>query len=153
MSFINHQKDFIDILAVFIPPVIALMLLYVAYLQWSTNEKKRKQDLFDKRHEFFEELLCLIKAIFLKEGFSNKNQKLLEELKTKSLLFSKEIDEYLEELDKKHKEMAVFQDDEGLTYHKANDSELKKYENLKNYFGNQQRRIKIIFEKYLRMEK
>lgn len=51
MDSIN--KDWIDILSALLTPTIAIVVAFIAYLQWRTAEEKRKQDLFDKRYKFY----------------------------------------------------------------------------------------------------
>ncbi len=47
------QEDWLDILSALAPVFISMGVAYVAFQQWRTAEKKRRQDLFDKRYEFF----------------------------------------------------------------------------------------------------
>ena len=50
------EQDWIKILSALLTPAIALFAVLIAYLQWQTEERKRKQDLFDKRYAFFKRL-------------------------------------------------------------------------------------------------
>lgn len=36
--------------------IVAALAALIAYMQWLTTEKKRKQDLFEKRYEFYQKL-------------------------------------------------------------------------------------------------
>ena len=47
----SNTKDWIDIFSAFLTPFVALITVYIAYQQWQTNERKRKQDLFDIRYD------------------------------------------------------------------------------------------------------
>jgi hypothetical protein len=52
----SQKKDYFDYVT---PVAIPVLLLYVAWQQWQTSEKTRKQNLFDKRYkilDIFEEL-------------------------------------------------------------------------------------------------
>lgn len=44
-------KSAINILSALLTPTIALLTAFIAYQQWQTNERKRKQDLFELRYE------------------------------------------------------------------------------------------------------
>lgn len=50
---LKPEKDIIDIIAAFAPVIISLGVAYIAFQQWRTAEKKRRQDLFDKRYDFY----------------------------------------------------------------------------------------------------
>lgn len=52
----SSEKDRIDIFSAISMPIIAAIVAFVTWLQWDTNEKKRKQDLFDKRYTFYSKL-------------------------------------------------------------------------------------------------
>lgn len=50
---IQPEKDWLDVLSALAPVLISIGVAYVAFQQWRTAEKKRRQDLFDKRYKFF----------------------------------------------------------------------------------------------------
>lgn len=47
----QNSNTLIDILSASLTPIIAILGSYVAYQQWKTNEKSRKQSLYDYRYE------------------------------------------------------------------------------------------------------
>ena len=53
----------IKAIGAFLPFLIAIFMAYIAYQQWQTNERKRRQDLYDKRYEFYEAILNKINEI------------------------------------------------------------------------------------------
>ena len=53
LALIKPQKDIFDIFAALAPVLISFGVAYIAFQQWRTAEKKRRQDLFDKRYDFF----------------------------------------------------------------------------------------------------
>lgn len=46
-------ENWTSISSALLTPTIALIAVYIAWQQWKTAESKRKQDLFDKRYQFF----------------------------------------------------------------------------------------------------
>lgn len=46
---------------------LALCVAIIAFMQWRTSEKQRKQDLFDKRFEFYDRLKNLYLSLFQRE--------------------------------------------------------------------------------------
>ena len=53
LTFNIAQKSntLIDILSASLTPIIAILGSYIAYQQWKTNEKSRRQSLYDYRYE------------------------------------------------------------------------------------------------------
>lgn len=66
----KNYEYLIKAIGAFLPFLIAIFMAYVAYQQWQTNERKRKQDLFDKRLELFNVLLNFF------EGFNREDPEL-----------------------------------------------------------------------------
>lgn len=52
----SSNKDWIDIFQALLTPVIAIGGLGVAIFQWRTNEKKRQNDLFDRRYALYQRI-------------------------------------------------------------------------------------------------
>lgn len=50
------EPYWIKTLSALLTPAIAMFAVLIAYLQWKTAERKRKQDLFDKRYEFYQKI-------------------------------------------------------------------------------------------------
>lgn len=49
----------VQILSALLTPAIAITVGVIGWLQWRTNERKRKQDLFDRRYEFYKRALAI----------------------------------------------------------------------------------------------
>ncbi len=64
------EKDWIDILSALLVPSIAIAGTIIAIMQWRTNELKRKQDLFDKRYDFYQRL----RKVYLAHHGTNPSQ-------------------------------------------------------------------------------
>lgn len=65
----QNLKSWIDILSALLTPMIAILTGLIAYLQWKTNERKRKQDLFDMRYDnlYFPIFTCIQNITQIKE--------------------------------------------------------------------------------------
>jgi len=50
------MENTIDLLTALLTPTIALIAVYIAWQQWRTAEMKRKQNLFEKRYAFFQQM-------------------------------------------------------------------------------------------------
>lgn len=47
------ERDWVDIFKALLTPTIALFGVIISLLQWLANVAKRKNELFDKRYEFY----------------------------------------------------------------------------------------------------
>ena len=148
----KHYEYLIKAIGAFLPFLIALFMAYIAYQQWQTNETKRRQDLYDKRLEFYWAMLNKIDEIE-KAKFTNKEDISKEEAKLNILI-------------EKYEFLVSKRDSEELTnlilwargvklkskYKKSKyphfSVELNEYKQLEI-----ENRITEIFEKYLRIEK
>lgn len=67
----QNSNTLIDILSASLTPIIAILGSYIAYQQWKTNEKSRKQSLYDYRYEkIFKPVLDICNKIMdsIKDG-------------------------------------------------------------------------------------
>jgi hypothetical protein len=46
-------NEWVELSSALLTPTIAIGGAVIAFLQWKTNEKKRKNDLFDRRYDFY----------------------------------------------------------------------------------------------------
>lgn len=82
---IGHIQNWIDILSAFLTPLIAILTGLIAYLQWKTNERKRKQDLFNMRYDnlYFPIFTCSVNITKIKEekiSIEEKGKKIQNEI-------------------------------------------------------------------------
>src|SRR4051794_19909369 len=56
--------DSVQYLSALLVPALAIAGAIVAWLQWRTNERKRKQDLFDRRFSFYLKAVSFYKEIW-----------------------------------------------------------------------------------------
>lgn len=141
----------IKAIGAFLPFLIAIFMAYIAYQQWQTNERKRRQDLYDKRYEFYEVILNKINEIE-KTKFLNNADISPEEYKLNEL-----IDKYEFLISKTDQDLVT----ELLIWTRGMQIKYPFKKKKLPYFGikyNEYKRvyieyeIKQIFEKYLRIE-
>lgn len=63
-EFAKNYEYLINAIGACLPFLIACFMGYVAYQQWQTNERKRRQDLFDKRFKFYCEMKNIFEAMY-----------------------------------------------------------------------------------------
>ena len=72
----SNIKEIISILSALLTPTIAVLGAYIAWCQWTTNEQKRKQDLYQMRMEhLFLPLQNWVKTVYdLRNGYLDYKQ-------------------------------------------------------------------------------
>lgn len=53
---IENQKMLVNVLSAWLTPIIAIMGIVFVIFQWRTNEKRRQNELFDRRYQFYTRL-------------------------------------------------------------------------------------------------
>ena len=52
----QHYEYLVKAVGAFLPLITTILMAYIAYQQWQTNERKRKQNLFDKRWDLYKKI-------------------------------------------------------------------------------------------------
>lgn len=99
------EKTWIDILTALLTPTLAVFGSLIAYLQWRTNELKRKNDYFDRRYNFYKkvELMWLDSATdeqLSALGFEKED--LIPVAEEADLLFGEDVANHIISLTGKH---------------------------------------------------
>ena len=90
-------KELIDIFSALLTPVIAIILVYIAYQQYQTNRVRLKHELYERRVAVFRGVLSHLSAVL--RWTRVKDEDLVELIKTsseKEFLFDKDVCEYIE---------------------------------------------------------
>lgn len=61
------MPKWVQLLQALLTPAIALAVAAIAFFQWRTAERKRRQDLFDKRFEYFKRAQSWYKEVMLSD--------------------------------------------------------------------------------------
>jgi nicotinamide riboside transporter PnuC len=96
----NNPNGWVDIFSALLTPMITIFMAFIAWQQWQTNEKKRKQDLFEKRWKLYKKIKqrfvdivmqCITKKVCKFDKFGNsqltdqeKNESYYKELLDKA---------------------------------------------------------------------
>ena len=97
------EKDWVDMLSALLTPLVAGIAVYIAFQQWKTAERKRKQDLFDKRYEFYQKMWRLYSGhIIAPEECSSVDETyILDYVVEAEFLFGKDIATHILEIPNK----------------------------------------------------
>lgn len=103
----KNYEYLIKALASFLPLLITLFMAYIAYQQWQTNERKRRQDLFEKRFDLYKRIQKKLNELIHLCYTSNKQK---EDYYFKSgFLYREDIpDNYKEEFYKQMRKKYIF---------------------------------------------
>lgn len=157
----NNPKTWIDVSSALLTPLVAIIMAYIAWQQWRTGERKRRQELFEMRYE---NLFLLILNdsnrydMEEKEKFENLNSEEIEQQKKE---FNKQLHKYkflikqsdFDKLMSLHDKLCSTLISEHLAYNDLNDIERPKklisiYKNLGEIYGE----MDEIMGNYLRVE-
>lgn len=124
----------IKAIGAFLPFLVAIFMAYIAYQQWQTNERKRKQDLFDKRWKLYKKIkmrfadivtLTIAKRICLVD--ESGNSQLTPQEKTEK--FYKELLEKMQQ----HYSFDEYKDEVYFLFGEDINLKLEKLEDYKNW--------------------
>ena len=87
----------VDLLSALLTPTIAILGLTIAFLQWRTNSKRLRHELFDRRYEQFTVVREFLGSI-MKSGKSKPEEQLKFLTGTRGMrfIFDKDIAEYVD---------------------------------------------------------
>lgn len=105
--------NWINVLSALLTPTIAIAGSVIAWLQYRTNSQKRKNDLFDRRYNFYQTL----EKFWLQSSDDNCRPHDVEDLipvaMEARMLFGKDIAQHIISLENKaHKGSPFFPDDD-----------------------------------------
>lgn len=112
------EKTWIDILSALLTPMLAVFGALIAYLQWRTNELKRKNDYFDRRYNFYKRIESMWLSSttdeqLLAEGFEIED--LIPLADEAGLLFGKDVAGHIVSLAGKHHNGSPFFPDDDFS--------------------------------------
>lgn len=90
------EKDWTDLLSALLTPVLALVAIFIAVLQWKINRNRLKHELFDRRYEQYKAVTSFLNSILRNgEATTDAQQDFLSGTVGMEFTFSKEITDYL----------------------------------------------------------
>lgn len=93
------EKDWIDIMSAAVTPVIALLGILIAWLQWKLSKSRFKHELFDRRYAIYEATLLYLNQILRANKLKNEERyTFLQNTKGAIAFFDEEIVNYLNDI-------------------------------------------------------
>lgn len=104
------EKDWVDITSALLTPVIAIIGISVAILQWRINRSRFRHELFEKRYAIYEATLLYLGQLMRTAKMDEVERiTFLQNTKGAFVLFDDKIVNYLKELHEKSMELHRYQ--------------------------------------------
>jgi len=98
----SSEKDWVDITAALLTPVIAIIGTTIAVLQWKLNKARFRHELFEKRYAIFEATNTYLSSLITHAAKVEEDRiAFLRNTKGAFALFDKKIVSYLDEIHRK----------------------------------------------------
>jgi hypothetical protein len=92
---LNEPKGFIDTAADISVPIIAFLVFLITGLQWWTNQKRLKHELFDRRYKQFEAVKTFLESLMSGKMENDVADSFIFGTKGIRFTYSKEMYEYV----------------------------------------------------------
>jgi hypothetical protein len=104
------EKDWVDITSALLTPVIAILGIAIATLQWRLNRSRFRHELFEKRYAIYEATLLYLSQL-IRTAKMDDNERVIFLQKTKGafVLFDDNIVSYLKDLHSKSVALRLYQ--------------------------------------------
>ena len=152
MCKIPVGKDWIEVLQGLLTPVIAVITVYIAYMQHKLDKRKHIHDLFELRREIYNKIVGFIAEVLRKSVKGERIDEFYRETKYANFIFDKNINDYVDDVYSKANEL------EKIDNHLKRDIEEKqremleeKRQNIRDWFQKQLREKYSIFDRYLKL--
>ncbi|WP_417659601.1 hypothetical protein [Pseudidiomarina sp.] len=105
----TFEKDWIDVTSALLTPVVAVLGIGIAVLQWKLNRSRFRHEVFEKRYAIYEAaLLYLSQLIRTAKMDDYERVTFLQNTKGAFVLFDEKIVTYLKELHSKSLELHLY---------------------------------------------
>jgi hypothetical protein len=149
---IGTDKGLVDILGAILTPIIALLALYIAFMQWRTNDKRRRSEYFDRRIAVYEAIAHYLRDLLaLGRIEQGADVKFLRDTTIVSFLFGKNIKALVDEIFQKSGELKSCQDVQDKLSGEDLRMNLAKQGETKEWLRQQLNTLPKKFSKYLRL--
>jgi hypothetical protein len=151
------MENFLTNLSGFLTPVIAGIMVYIAYRQYKTDRDKLKWNLYEKRMEVFQSLRDLIRYITQEANVSSEElNKFAISIDKGSFLFDSKMNDYLSGIRDKCfslREHRMKLGNRNLGVGAERSRLAKENEEIMLWFCGQYEEAKKLFEEYLKINK
>jgi hypothetical protein len=137
------EKDWVDITSALLTPVIAVIGIGIAVLQWRLNRSRFRHELFEKRYSIYEATLLYLGQLIRTAKMDDiERVTFLQNTKGAFVLFDDKIVKYLKSLHEKSIELHLFQSQQRRT----------EEADILVWLGAQLKEIDIVFKGQLKVE-
>lgn len=148
------DPSLVDVLSALLVPTIAIAGATIAYLQWSTNQKRLKHELFDRRYSQFEAIRDFLGLIITSDKITDEaERKYLIGTRGIRFIFDDEIHNYNERLWELSNQLRALKSMlEGAPVGDESTSNVQKQAAIKKELGDELKQLEVKFAKHLRLK-
>ena len=154
-ALLNDGKDWVDYLSALLTPFLAIFAMFITYQQWNTNRRRLKNELFDRRYEYFIAIREFIKEILATNASHSESQyKFLRDTRGLRFVFDKDIDNFVhEKVWKPAMEVEAWNGDlEGLPVGEERKKAVAKRRELREQLSHALQSLEEKFTKYMQLK-
>jgi hypothetical protein len=142
-------KDVMDIFATMLTPIIALLAVGIAYMQWVTNERRRKSEYFDLRIAAYDAIETYLGHVLTNGVQKDAEMSFFHGTRHVSFLFGDEIASLIAEIFNRSSNLHTLEVMQGSQTGVALEDNLTKQDEIRGWFQKQHRGLQTKFKKYL----
>ena len=146
------STNWINILSALLTPTIAIFVSIIAGMQWRINQKRLKNEHFDRRIKIYERIAgCMADVITSGRADINEERSMLRDSKFAIFVFGEDIDRFVKEVYQKSSDLHTLQSMQHKYKNKQLENNLNKQDVIKNWFKTELVNLPKRFEKYLKL--
>ena len=145
-------KGLVDILAAMLTPIIGALAAWIAYMQWVTNDRRRKSEYFHLRITAYDAIESYLGHL-LAHGSVQKDAEMsfLHETRHVLFLFGSDIKSFVDEVFDKSTRLHALDREQGRLAGAARGDNLDRQQKIKDWFQSQHRGLQDRFNKHLKL--
>jgi hypothetical protein len=148
------DPSLVDVVSALLVPTIAIVGAAIAYLQWNTNQKRLKHELFDRRYSQFEAIRNFLGSIMTSGKVTDEaERKYLIGTRGIRFIFDDEIHNYNEYLWGLSNQLRALKSMlEGVPVGNERSANVQKQAAIKKELADELKQLEVKFAKYLALK-
>ena len=146
------SQNWIDVLSALLTPTIAIFGSIIAWQQWRINQKRLKNEHYDRRIKIYERIAGYIADVITTgRADTSEDMAMMRESRRAIFVFGEDIDQFVKQVYDKSTELHTLQAVQNQYKGKKLEKNLDKQAAIKDWFKNELINMPKRFEKYLKL--